>query len=579
MGQYTRYSGNNVAAVVDSVHIITKPKVSARELERRAWAKRGKEDLYFFNKVILNNPVLYAPLHKPICRWLETYTPGTIPYGALTFHTGRRKKLFLMPRGHIKSNLGTVGQSLQDIVKNPNVRILIGSHKMKDAQKFLCMIRTYLESDRFRYFYPEIKPKMSRYTRKPSKWSDEAILLERSSDFVESTVECSSSDAEVVGRHYDRFRFDDLVTEKSVTEAGLKETKRFHQSTEGLADPGLLELITGTRYDYADRYGEILDTPEIRNKYDVVDLTAFVEQNERPSETMDLAELVLRGTPIFPTRFTTEPEGPVDDEAPVKSLPAILDTSGAYFFNTQYMNRPQDPTKQTFTEQLLQTMYCDSLPQDGEMAYFRVCDLSGQNETGESFTAIVTGCVDHNACIYITDIIRGNFTASWIMEELFRGQEVADEFRPKLVGFEPSMFEKVLKNVMERLARARHTWIPVKLLPVSASRRSKPDRIRGLEAWITNGKFKVLRTCRNKALLHNELYRQPSKNAVDIADASAMIPIFMFPGRKPKNDGAPAQGDYVSPKVLMGQQRYIGQNGITNRHIPNPRIIKLVGAA
>lgn len=560
-----------------TVAVLTKPKLSEKEKQRRVAAERGLTDLYFFNSFILKNPVLHEPLHKPICQWLQAYGTGTVKYGKLTFTTGKRKKLFLMPRGHVKSNIGTVGQTLQDIAKNPNVRVLIGSHKMDDAKKFLRLIKRYLESERFLYFYPHVKPRLSKFTKKPAVWHDKALLIERSADYVESTVECSSSDAAVIGRHYDRFRFDDLVTLASCTPAGLKDTKEFHQFTEGLADPGALELVTGTRYDYADRYGEIIETPDLASHYDIVNLSAFVEQNESPEYAMDLGELVSKGTPIYPTRFTTSPEGSGDDDAPVKSLPAILEGSGAFFFNTQYMNRPSDPTKQLFTEQVLQTMYVDSIPDEGSLNYFRVCDLSGQNETGESFTAIVTGCVDHNACIYITDIIRGNYTASWIMEELFRGQEVAEEFTPKLIGFEPSMFEKVLKNIMARMARERGTWIPVKLLPVGVSRKSKPDRIRGLEPWIVNGKFRVLRRCRNKALLHNELYRQPSKVAVDIADACAMIPIFMFPGRKPEADKTSLEKQDVPDKVMFGQRRFIGQSSMVNGHIPNPRVIRLVG--
>jgi len=541
------------------VDVLTKPRIGEKEEARRAAAERGLTDLYFFNKVILNNPVLYEPLHRPICQWLERTETTSIPFGKISLTTGKRKKLFLMPRGHVKSNIGTIGHTCQEIARDQNLRTLVGAHKTLDARKFTRAIRRYLESKRFRYFYPHVRPALSRYTRRPLLWSDEALLVERGMDLVEATVENASTDAMVTGRHYDRFKFDDIVTQKSITVSALAAVKEFHEYADGLADPGCIELLTGTRYDFADRYGDILETPDLRDQYDVVQLTAFQEQNDDPDTDYSIEWLMEHGTPIFPTRFTTSEAGGLEDTDKVISLRKLW-RKGAKFFNTQYMNRPQDPTTQVFTDKLLERIWVDRLPA-GVHAYFRVCDLSGENQTRESYTAIVTGCVDENSCIYITDIIRGNYSASWILDELFRGQEVPEDARPKLIGFEPSMFEKVLKNIMWRMGVSRGTHIPVKMLPVGLARRSKADRIRGLESWLANGLFKVLRSCRNAQILRSELYRHPATTAVDVADACAMIPIFMFPGRS--LEAAP-DTYVVDDNIRFGpvEDRYLGNRRV-----------------
>ena len=101
-----------------------------------AWVNiEGRKDFWFFLKHVLRNPVLYAPLHKSLADWL------------LDENWEGQKKMLLMPRGHVKSNIITGGYAVWRIVRDPNVRILLGSLNAQDAARFLAPIKAYIKDD------------------------------------------------------------------------------------------------------------------------------------------------------------------------------------------------------------------------------------------------------------------------------------------------------------------------------------------------------------------------------------------------------------------------------------------------
>ena len=102
-----------------------------KEKERRL----GLNDLYFFNKEILDCEDFIEGLHGELCEFVSN-------------REGKRKKLILMPRGSFKSTAVTIGMSLWEAVKNPNIRILISSEKHTNSAKFLGAIKGICESNK-----------------------------------------------------------------------------------------------------------------------------------------------------------------------------------------------------------------------------------------------------------------------------------------------------------------------------------------------------------------------------------------------------------------------------------------------
>lgn len=531
-------------------------------IEKRYYAEKGRDDFWFFLKEILRNPVLEETLHEPLARWLERWN--------------KRKKLCLLPRGHIKSNVITVAYALWEAVKDLNIRILIGSHKDKDAIKFLRAIRLIIENDEwFQHIYPEICPMMNR--GKPVAWNESALRLKRTSKVVENTFEVVSRDQAITGRHYDLIILDDLVTLENVKNSTqIKRTKDFHELIDPLLDPGARELVTGTRYDFSDLYGTIQDTPELADEYEIFRIPWF-KGEVRPK----LFDLRMAGEPwnrdmdfdnlIFPSRFTLDdrdyvsPDG--DKNKNRKSLIAARKSQGATTFANQYDLEPFDRDTAIFKEDDI--LIVDRLP-NHPLRWFRVCDLSS-DEPGTSFTAIITGALDPFGTIFVTDIWWGNYNPSQIRNELIRGQkQVEESVRPTKIGMERGPYERALKTDLLREASLADVHIPICYLPSNQAAKPKDERIWGLESWAEGHHIRILKTCKNKDIMIEEFVKFPKFNRKDTIDALAQVPYLVKSPReaKPEEVNVFKTGetfDQALASVTRINGGYIGDNQVDTR--------------
>lgn len=529
-------------------------------LRSEAHRELGRENFWYFATEILKNPVLYEPLHRPLCDWWQDRR--------------RTNKMVIIPRGHVKSMLFTVAYAVWRVVQNQNVRILIVSHKLDDTKRFIHAVRDYLESDLVTDVYPWIRP--AGQDNKKVKWSDNAIRVVRDMHLKEHTVEGTSTSANVTGRHFDEILFDDMVTFESVeTPEAIEKTKNFHIHSDALLDPGGFKSIAGTRYDYMDEYGRIMDTPSLAAEWDCVVLPAVRHKGAALLRDHPVAEKIWRSTvegqPIFPTRFTVAEE----DEPGKISLPKIKRTTSSFFYASQYENDPVDPETALFKREEIRVV--KNLPTDkGELKFFRVCDLSGEGNT-ESFTAIVTGAVDGFANIYITDVFWGQYNSAQIVEELIEGQRRPGWVPADLVGFEPAPFERLLKVTLDQRMVEEKVIVPYQFLDGVQAQKAKNDRIKGIKWWFESGKFHVLEGCRHADLLVDEFIKFPRYKRKDIADATAQIPHIMWPGDKPKdlNGGAKPRrtmDDEIKELIAQGNRTWLG-----NDHVMESPVAVLAG--
>ena len=87
--------------------------IDRTEEVRQKMAAKGRTSLYYLCKVILGMKDLNVRVHMPMCDYYDS-TRGVY-----------LRRLSLMPRTHLKTSLWTVGESILDVVNDPNVRILI----------------------------------------------------------------------------------------------------------------------------------------------------------------------------------------------------------------------------------------------------------------------------------------------------------------------------------------------------------------------------------------------------------------------------------------------------------------------
>jgi hypothetical protein len=167
------------------------------------------------------------------------------------------KKLILVPRGHLKSSLVTVVWSIQQILKNPNIRILITNAVWDLARKFLREIGGLLtDKTLLREIYGPFDGPGSKFTQ------DELTVSQRTIGTIkEATVTTAGVETALTGGHYDIIIHDDLVEENNInTKEQIQKIIRFYQNSLDLLDPGGQILVVGTRWAMGDLYGHLIET-------------------------------------------------------------------------------------------------------------------------------------------------------------------------------------------------------------------------------------------------------------------------------------------------------------------------------
>lgn len=167
--------------------------------------------------------------------------------------------LDLWGREHFKSSVITFGKTLQDILNNPEICIGIFSENYTLAQKFLIQLKSEFENNTvLKQAFPDIlydKPHVQARL-----WNTDGIIVKRTGNPKEPTVECQGLLSMKTGAHYDLIVYDDIITLNSVTSPEMVEkiTSYLEVSLSQSKQGGVKRYI-GTRYSYADTYQTILD--------------------------------------------------------------------------------------------------------------------------------------------------------------------------------------------------------------------------------------------------------------------------------------------------------------------------------
>ena len=518
--------------------------------DRRA---RALADFWTFMSEVMLNPVLYEPLHRPLCEWLQPEAWTT------------QKKLLLMARGHAKSNIFTVGYSLWRICRNPNERILIASHRDEDANKFISSIGdTILYADRFRETFPDIRPALGA-NAKPRKWSEWRILVERTTNFIEPTVHGTTPKKSASGQHYSLLIPDDIVTHINVrSETQLKVTEDFHKQCESLLDPAAKELLIGTRYHFEDEYGRILDTTELRALYDVKEIPATVDPlivDEYIAGRIEWRREHDFQQCVYPSRYTLAPK---DYESPDgveskhrKSLPLIKLGQGDLVYANQYQLVPRDPSTQPFNVAKIEIV--DELPQihgrERDYEWYQFCDHASEKQT-QSKTALVTVAIAPRMVSYIVDIFWGTYTNAQVCDELIRWQLMPENIRPRIVGMGRSAYELQLEQYCRERCKELGIGIPFQFITTVENNEDKNDHIRRLTPFVERNKIKVIKDCANRHQLIHEFDWFPKSKQKDCIDALAHIAKIALPGR---------ERDFLEESVKVPRETY--SSGVTFNEI------------
>lgn len=465
--------------------------VKQYELYNDLLKAKSLQDLYVFNKHILKveqGKQELASFHKDLCRYIRD--------------DRKKKKLILIPRGHLKSTLITIGYTVQRTVENVNTRTLILNATWQMAVDFLTEIKRHLRENE------KILELWGDTTVGASEWSADRITLKRTDTNIKGpTVWAAGVESNLVGSHPDLIIFDDVVARENTTTPEQKEKVilRYKDALD-LLEPGGQLIIIGTRWAEDDLYGWIMNRENnIFKDFDILVLKAYTGNIETGEEFV----------PLWPEKFSQ------------KELLGRLNQKGWYEFSSQYLNDPVPEEDATFKRSDFRYFSEVSEIKGKQMKRILTVDPAISMSKEADNTAIVGTGLDQFGNIFILDIVKGHFTPQQIIEYLFRLQET---WHFDLIGVETIAYQKALSYSIQEEIRKRKRYLPI--VEIQQHETSKDQRIKGLQPLYQQNKIYHRKDLQNTAYLEDELLHFPRSRRDDVIDALSMQLEYWVPPRK-----------------------------------------------
>lgn len=433
-----------------------------------------------------------------------------------------RKKALLLPRGHLKTSFVTIAYTIQCILRNPNVRILIGNGVWDISRSFLSEIKAQLETSQLKYLFGEFAS---------ARWNaDEIIVKQRTKALKEPTIRTTGVEAEQTGGHYDIIILDDLIgLQNSQTPEQREKAKRFRRSMINLLEPGGLLIEIGTRWHLDDTFSEIF---EKERKYYEILIKKIVENGRLifPKHFSKKFDPVRKDwTTVLTKQFDQMKKEWVEAEDPmcmdyVDHLRASMPLDE---FSAQYLNEPFAAENQLFKGEMFR--YWNQRP-DGLYIAMAI-DLAISEARTADETAIVTCGMDKDWKLYVLDYIKGRWKPSEVVARVFEAQA---RWKPHTIGMETNGFQRTLKLACEEEMRKKRHYFPIEEIRTGPE-KSKTERIKTLEPFYRNGSVSHAAWMKGKDL-ETELQTFPKGKHDDLIDALSMCLPLLHPGTVNKSE-------------------------------------------
>jgi hypothetical protein len=162
----------------------------------------------------------------------------------------------LWPRGHYKTTM-RIAQSIQLHLIDPNLTILVIHAVEKEAENIVKEAGNHWQrNDRLRKLKPDLCPSK----RAKRFLTADAFTVHRSSFNRQPSMMAKGISSAMEGVHVDVIMLDDIVARNTIEDSALPKVKWAYRSTIlPVLNPGGTILVTGTRWDIDDPYGEWLE--------------------------------------------------------------------------------------------------------------------------------------------------------------------------------------------------------------------------------------------------------------------------------------------------------------------------------
>jgi hypothetical protein len=194
-------------------------------------------------------------------------------------------------REHFKSTIITIAETIQFVLKNPDLAVGIFSAVRPLAKKFLTSIKDIFERRKMLHVcFPDIvyaEPK-----KEALLWSlDEGLYLRRNTTRKEPSVSAwGLVEGMPTGAHFDRRVYDDVVVEDFAESIEVMEkVKKKFDSSQNLGTDGGTHRVVGTYYHHADPLCYVRDKRKVNSQQ-----TKYLERKKPATDTGE-----ANGSPVF----------------------------------------------------------------------------------------------------------------------------------------------------------------------------------------------------------------------------------------------------------------------------------------
>lgn len=445
------------------------------------------------------------PFHQQLCNFVQDKR--------------KHKRLILLPRGHLKSTIITVGYSLWRLAQDPTLRILIANATAPMSESFLRQIKSHIKRNQsFIDLFGDL-------SRGAEKWADGAIRLAHATSHAakENSITAFGIGGNLVSQHYDIMIFDDLVNRENIhTEERIADVRQFYVDAQDLVDDPIHteQIMIGTRWTEYDLYGSILDreNPEREEwrilKRETVEGDFEIQKNKKGGFE------IVGGTLLYPFKF------------PRKALNKLIAAKGLYDFSAQYLNNPVPAGQSIFRHEF---KYYEPADTKGyEFNTYITIDPAFYDPKSKTrdldYTGITIIKVPYTNDWYIWDLIMDRLQPNELIDLMF---DLDKQYKPKTIGIESTAWQKIIGFQARKEMRERNQFLPItELKHAGVSAKSKTDRIQALEPRYAVGSIYHHKGLRHIITLEDQLRRFPRNKHDDLIDALASQLEIAVPARR-----------------------------------------------
>nr|DAW76388.1 MAG TPA: Terminase [Caudoviricetes sp.] len=428
------------------------------------WLEQSKKDK-IIKEIILTAD--FETAYYTVCKYITCRSLQPLHASIIHNVSDNQASMDLAPRGHGKSTIGDVDFCITKVLRNPDIRIMIGSKTQTQASAFLKEIRTHFEQNvnLIRIFGDWKKSR-------DNVWNDKEFTVNRRTVIKkEATVSALGASGAVVSKHFDIIIGDDLVGfENARTEAQRKVLKEwFYSSLYPTLEPDGEIHILGTRYSPMDLYEDLIKSKNYKIN---VQQAITIKDGQEYS--------------LWESKFSLE------------KLRSIREEAGLIIFNMQYQNNTELAKGKIFKYKYFKHFEEYDIDYDLNRVRVKVLDSQGvpywipvriymgadlaisEDETSNNdyFVLTVIG-VDKNKNVYVLDYLKERLTFNAQLNAIL---DYGKNKFPMVerIGVETVQYQKSLAQEIRRLS----------LLPVINIQTSKDKVTRAMRrsALFENGK-------------------------------------------------------------------------------------------